>query len=141
MKIYLIGSLKNPVIPLIGKSLRALGHDIFDDWFAGGPTADAAWREYHQARGEGYAEALKGKAGDNAFKFDMHHLADANAAMLILPAGKSAHMELGVMHGWGRPTYVYFGDGEPADWDLMYKIADEVFFDCADIYNHFRRIR
>jgi hypothetical protein len=136
LKIYLIGSLKNPRIPWIGNSLRSLGHEVFDDWHAGGPTADVQWRRYHQARGDSYAEALKGKAGGNAFHFDMRHLAEADAAVLVLPAGKSAHMELGVMHGWGRHTFVLFEE-EPEDWDLMYKIADEVFFSPDDLIAHF----
>ena len=140
MKIYIIGSLKNLTTPIVGRSLRLLGHEVFDDWFAGGPTADEHWRKYHQARGDTYAQALRGKAGDNVFKFDMRHLADADAALLVLPAGKSAHMELGVVHGWGRPTYVYFGDGEPEDWDLMYKITDAQFFDLDKLIYHFGRM-
>ena len=39
--IYLIGSLRNPKIPEIGRQLRDLGFDVLDDWFAAGPRADA----------------------------------------------------------------------------------------------------
>jgi hypothetical protein len=139
MKIYLIGSLKNPHIPNIGKGLRDIGHDVFDDWHAGGPTADGEWQRFHRQRGDTYAQALKGKAARLHFEFDMHHLAAADAAILVLPAGKSAHIELCVMHGWSRPTFVFF-DAEPAEWDLMYNIVDEVFFDEEALLTHFRRM-
>lgn len=140
MKIYLIGSLKNPHVPNIGRGLRDLGHDVFDDWHAGGPTADAEWRRYHQQRGDGYAAALRGRAGANSFQFDMHNLADADAGLLIMPAGKSAHLELGWLVGTGRPGFIFF-DREPGDWDLMYKIADEIFFDEEALYTHFGKRR
>ena len=32
--IYIIGSLRNPEIPLLGNDLRKLGLDVFDDWFS-----------------------------------------------------------------------------------------------------------
>ena len=138
MRIYLIGSLKNPYIPTIGKRLRELGHSVFDDWHSCGPTGDVDWRHYHQARGDNYAEALKGKAAKLHFDFDMQHLAEADAGILILPAGKSAHLELGLLAGWGRPTFVFF-DAVPHDWDLMYKIADHVFFDEEKLLHHFAK--
>ncbi len=140
MKIYLIGSLKHPHIPNIGRGLRDLGHDVFDDWHAGGPEADVEWRRYHLQRGDSYAEALKGRAADNAFKFDMHHLADADAGILVLPAGKSGHLELGWLLGTGRPGFVFF-DQPPSDWDLMYKMADEVFFSEEALLTYFGKRR
>ena len=50
------------------------------------------------------------------------------AAVLVLPAGKSGHLELGFMAGMGRKTYVLYQE-EPERWDLMYKFADGVFID------------
>ena len=37
MKVYLIGSLRNPKVPKIAEKIRALGFEVFDDWFAAGP--------------------------------------------------------------------------------------------------------
>jgi hypothetical protein len=34
MKIYLVGSLRNPGIPVYANQLREHGFDIFDDWHA-----------------------------------------------------------------------------------------------------------
>lgn len=126
--IYLIGSLRNPSIPLIGDHLRSKGFDVFDDWMAAGPTADDSWQEYEQGRGTSYPKALRGYAARHVFAFDLKHLDRADAGVLVLPAGKSAHLELGYMRGQGKRVYVLF-DKEPDRWDVMYQFADEVFFD------------
>ena len=34
--IYIIGSLRNKNIPLIGNKLREAGFEVFDDWFSPG---------------------------------------------------------------------------------------------------------
>jgi hypothetical protein len=130
--IYLIGSLRNPAVPDIGNRLRAAGHDVFDDWVAGGEHADDAWQAYETKRGRTYAEALKGKAARNTFRFDETNLLRCEVAVLVAPAGKSAHIELGVMLGKGKPGYVLF-DAEPERWDVMYQFATGVFFNTADL--------
>src|SRR5690348_9389879 len=104
--IYLIGSLRNPKVPEIAAQLRAKGHEVFDDWYAAGEIADDSWRDYEQQRGRTYAEALKGHAAKHVFEFDLTHLGRASAAVLVLPAGKSSHLELGWMLGKGKRGFV-----------------------------------
>lgn len=127
-KVYLIGSLRNPKIPHLGKVIRDSGFDVFDDWFGAGERADDAWQEYEQVRGRSYPEALRGLAAENIFNFDIRHLNEANIGVLILPAGKSGHLELGNLIGQRKPCYVLFEE-EPKRWDVMYQFATEVFFD------------
>ena len=62
MNIYLIGSLRNPEVPLISDKLRKEGYEVFDDWYAAGEKADDNWRDYEQQRGRTYVEALSGLA-------------------------------------------------------------------------------
>ena len=57
--IYLIGSLRNPEVPVLGRRLREVGFDVFDDWFAAGPIADDSWQDYEKGRGRSYNDALK----------------------------------------------------------------------------------
>ena len=81
--IYLIGSLRNPKIPEIGKILRdETGYEVFDDWFAGGPDADDAWKRYEETRGHNYDEALQGFAANHVFEYDYYHLNRASMAVL-----------------------------------------------------------
>ena len=132
-KLYLIGSLRNPQIPHIGNELREEGFDVFDDWFSPGPEADEFWQKYEKDRGRTYGEALQGWAGTHVFEFDKHHLEQADIVVLALPTGKSGHLELGWMLGRGKKGYVYFPDGEPERWDVMYQFASGVAFSMNEL--------
>ena len=70
MKIYLIGSLRNPEGPKMANRLRELGFEVFDDWFSPGPQADDFWRDYEKLRGSTYKQALSNYAGKHIFEFD-----------------------------------------------------------------------
>ena len=126
MLLYLIGSLRNPAVPKIASELRAGGYDVFDDWFAAGPEADDYWQAYEQGRGHTLAQALDGYAAGNVFRFDKTHLDRAEAGVLVMPAGKSGHLELGYLVGQGKPTYVLM-PGEPDRWDVMYRFTRGVY--------------
>ena len=130
--IYLIGSLRNPRVPLIAQQLRSHGSDVFDDWYAAGPEADDKWREYEKGRGHTYPEALGGLAATHIFDFDLRHLHRSDAAVLVLPAGRSAHLELGYAIGKGKPGYILL-DNEPDRYDVMYKFANGVYSTVDDV--------
>jgi hypothetical protein len=128
LRTYLIGSLRNPQIPHVANEMRAAGIDVFADWFAGGETADDSWQAYERLRGRSYIEALQGAAAQNVFQFDYRNLSAADAAVLVAPAGKSAHLELGWMLGQGKRGYVLL-DAEPERWDVMLAFCTGVFMD------------
>jgi len=132
MNIYLIGSLRNPQVPNIANLLRVYGHEVFDDWYGAGREADDEWQRYEKTRGRSYAEALDGYAARHVFGFDRTHLLRADAAVLVMPAGKSGCLELGFAVGAGKKGYVLF-EQEPERWDLMFRFADSVFFDVYDL--------
>lgn len=120
-KLYLIGSLREPSVPITGARLRQAGFEVFDDWFAAGPEADDKWKEYEEARGRTYIEALEGYAARNVFDFDHRHITSSDAGVLALPAGKSGHTELGMMMGMGKRGYILLD--RPDRWDVMYRYA------------------
>mgnify|MGYP002069748804 CR=1 FL=1 len=124
--IYLIGSLRNPKIPLIANQLRkSLKEEIFDDWYSPGSNTDEEWQKYESLRGRKFKEALEGFHAREVFEFDQKHLDRANAAVLILPCGKSGHMELGYIIGNEKPGYILL-PGEPERFDVMYGFATEI---------------
>jgi len=136
--LYLMGALKNPKIPVIGNELRKMGFDVFDDWFSPGPEADDFWRKYEKVKGVSYKEALKGWAAKHIFEFDKSHLDRCDMAVLVMPAGKSCHLELGYMIGCGKPCWVLF-DNEPDRWDIMYQFANDVFFDIDGLKDELKK--
>lgn len=124
--IYLIGSLRNEKIPQVGNLLRANNWDAFDDWYGAGHEADDKWRDYEQMRGRTHREALYGYAARHTFAFDKFHLDRCDLAVLVMPAGKSGHLELGYFCGTGKPGFVYF-DTPPERYDVMHQFATDVF--------------
>lgn len=132
--IYLIGSLRNPEIPKIAMKLRETGLEVFDDWYAAGERADDSWRDYEQSRGSSYQEALQGLAAQHVFQFDLHHLQRASAGVLVLPAGRSGHLELGYLLGQGKKGYILVDN--PDRWDVMYLFATKVTTALEEIIDH-----
>lgn len=120
--VYLIGSLRNPEVPKVAETLRQAGFEVFDDWYAAGPEADDYWQKYEIFRGHSYAEALEGHAARHVFLFDQWHLTRCDIGVLLLPAGKSGHLELGYMAGMGKPTAILL-DKVPERYDVMYQFA------------------
>ena len=138
MNIYLIGSLRNPKIPVIGNKLRKVGIDVFDEWHDAGPEADDYWKKDQQTRGRTYLEALESYAADHVFEFDKFHLDRCDGAILILPAGRSGHIELGYMIGRCKPSYVLLNK-ESDRWDVMYRFATGVFFDLEELIKELKK--
>ena len=139
-KIYLIGSLRNPLVPETARKLRAAGFEVFDDWFAAGPEADDYWKVYEQQRGHTYAEALAGYAANHVYNFDKHHLDACDIAVLMLPAGKSGHLELGYAIGSGKSGHILLDESQPVErWDVMYLFAEAVHHTTADLIDTLKR--
>jgi hypothetical protein len=136
-RVYLIGSLKNRVVIDIANALEALGYDVFDNWMAAGPEADDYWQRYEQERNRSYADALRGIAAEHVFSFDKRYLDAADIGILVLPAGKSGHLELGYIIGRGKRGIVLF-DGEPERWDVMYLLAQDIFFSVDEMLDNLK---
>lgn len=139
IKVYLIGSLRNPEIPRIAQEIRKLGFIVFDDWFAAGPEADDKWRDYEKIRGHTYRKALEGLAADHVYQFDLKHLNECDIGILYLPAGKSGHLELGYVIGQGKIGYIVLDN--PERWDVMYLFTQGVFHSFEELKRELRKIR
>jgi nucleoside 2-deoxyribosyltransferase len=123
--IYIIGSLKNIKVPELANNVRKLGIEAFDDWYSPGPDTDDYWKVHEQLRGRSYKEALNGWHAKDVFEFDKKHLDRCDAAVLILPAGKSGHLELGYTVGRNKPGWIILDNSDR--WDIMYQFATDVF--------------
>lgn len=132
--IYLIGALKNPAVPELANKIRTLGYDVFDDWYSAGPEADDYFNDYRIKRGLNYRDALQSHAARHIFNFDKSHLDRADIVVLVMPAGKSGHLELGYSIGKGKPGYILF-DQEPERLDQMHQFATKIFLKEEDLIN------
>lgn len=60
----------------------------------------------------------------NIFNDDLKNEKDSRNFLLVLPAGKSGHIEAGIAYGMGRKCYAV---GEYDATDSLYNIFDEIF--------------
>lgn len=133
-RIYLVGSLRNPLVVEVAEELRRAGHEVFDDWMAAGPEADDSWQKYEQQRGRGYVEALGMPAAEHVFEFDVKWLNWADTVILIRPCGIDAHTELAWAAGKGKETHLVL-DKEPERWGVMVKFH-KVWYSVEDLVDH-----
>jgi hypothetical protein len=137
--IYIVGSLENKNIPVVGNAIRQeLKIEAFDNWWAASERADKCWQEYNDIKGLSYKQALNSYEAKNVFEFDKRHLDRTDAALLVMPAGKSGHLELGYTAGKGKPTFVLF-DEVPSKFDVMHNFCTDVFFSIGEAIDSIRR--
>ena len=137
--IYLIGSLRNAEIPKLARRLReALNVEVFDDWFSPGPKADDFWRDFEHVRGSSYKQALSSYAATHVYEFDKFHIDRLPIVVMVMPAGKSGHLELGYKLGKGDLGYIFF-DEEPERWDVMYQFATDLFFNEKELVTELKK--
>ncbi|KKM77499.1 hypothetical protein LCGC14_1369480 [marine sediment metagenome] len=58
-----------------------------------------------------------------AFKEDMKWLDWAECVIMLMPCGRSSHLEAGYAKGQGKLLYIY-GDFPKGEFDVMYGMAD-----------------
>jgi nucleoside 2-deoxyribosyltransferase len=138
MLVYIVSSLKNKdAVIALANELEAQGIDPFMDWLCPGPDADDFLRDYYKARRKGYKETLRCAAAQNIYKFDKKWMDRSDAVVMVMPCGKSAHVELGYAVGRDKPTYILF-DAEPERVDVMHNYATDVFFTKDELFKTLR---
>ena len=137
--VYIIGALKNEQIPIIAKELTNEGYKVFSDWHNPGPEADMHWQKHEEFKGTSYKEALNGPHVETVFYYDMAYLDLCDIAILVLPAGKSGHLELGYVAGKGKKTFILL-DKEPDRYDIMTKFATGVCNNLEELKEELKKI-
>ena len=127
-RIYVASSWRNPYYEQVVKRLREEGHEVYD--FRNLPHGGNGfhWTDVDENAPdwtfEDYAEGLSHPLAERQFKADLDALEWADACVLVLPCGRSAHTEAGWMAGRGKKVVVYIPKME--DPELMYKLFDKV---------------
>lgn len=134
--IYLIGSLRNEAVPKVAAEIRRYGLNVFDQWYSAGPQADDYLRDHFLAMGMNHKEILQTAAAKNIFEFDKRHILQADAVVLLMPAGKSGFLELGWALGQGKPGYILF-DKDPERIDVMFQFADAIVYSVEELCQKF----
>jgi len=136
MKIYVASSWRNDYQPEVVKALRDAGHEVYD--FKNPPGRSGfSWSEidpdWQNWTNEQYLAALEHPLAVAGFKSDFDAMHWADACVLVLPCGRSAHTEAGWMQGMDKPTIVLLSPDEP---ELMYKIFEACYSSLEEVKTH-----
>jgi hypothetical protein len=126
--IYVASSWRNRYQPDVVQALVAAGHAVYDfrkDGF-GWSSIDPNWKQWTRPA---YAEALKHPLAEKGFKRDRDALMQADTCVLVLPAGRSAHLEAGCFVNKRLVIYM----PEEQEPELMYKLADKIVFSMEEL--------
>jgi len=129
MKIYVAGSFANAEkIRMIAHRLREAGLTCYVFCDKGEPT-EALSRQLRQNYDTSLLKpntALRMDTVRAIGKLNMTALDECDGAVVVLPSGKSAHMEAGYMIGKGRPVWIY-GPMTRGEFDAMYVMVNGIY--------------
>lgn len=127
MKIYIASSWKEAqsVVALAGM-LRADDHEV--DAFCEERKGRTIFNfvEIPDAKNHNGITMLDEPIVQKAFAEDKKWLDWADAIVMLLPCGKSAHLEAGYAKGKGKKLYI-IGEFPAGDFDVMYGFADGMY--------------
>lgn len=127
MKIYVASSWRNTYQPAVVLQLRNFGFQVYDFRNPPGENTGFAWSqidlEWKDWDPETFREKLQHPLAVAGFKSDKDGMDWAEVCVLVMPCGRSAHLEAGYMAGAGKLSIVLLSDGEP---ELMYKLLGDV---------------
>jgi hypothetical protein len=129
--IYVASSWRNDRQPEAVSALRRDGYDVYDFKDAEGFRWSEVDGGYHDWDFDGWRQGLTHDAAERGFKRDMDALVGADACVLVLPCGRSAHLEAGYAIGQGKPTAIWVPEYDTPD--LMVKMAGLLTDSLADV--------
>lgn len=126
MRIYVASSWRNASQPAVVQAVRGAGHAVYDfrsprpgDHGFHWSEIDAGWQGWTP---HVFRQALAHPVAASGFKMDMDALVACDACVLVLPCGRSAHLEAGWASGAGKRLIILLAEGcEP---ELMYRMAE-----------------
>ncbi len=138
MRIYVASSWRNEIQLLIVGWLRSVGHTVYDfrnpnesDRGFSWADIDPEWQSWTPAE---CVEALCHPIAVKGFVNDKNALDWADCGVLVMPCGRSAHLEAGYLAGQGKVVHVILSDAEP---ELMYKLCAVIHPSVADFTTAF----
>ncbi len=127
-KIYVASSWRNPIQQNVVSALRDEGHEVYDFRNPAEGNSGFAWSEVdrewlawtplqfiHQIRSSPIASA--------GFKLDRDALNWCDTCVLVLPCGRSAHLEAGYACGQGKDV-MFLLQPEKFEPELMYLLGN-----------------
>jgi hypothetical protein len=129
-RIYVASSWRNSHYPAVVQALRDAGHDTYD--FRNPEPGDTGFQwsaidpNWETASVERYLEILAHPLAEAGFQKDASAMKQSDTCVLVLPCGRSAHLEAGWFCGQGRDCFILYPEGVNVEPELMSKMATAV---------------
>lgn len=134
-RIYVASSWRNTRQPTVVNALRHFGHEVYDfrnpapgnhgfHW----SEIDPAWETWDS---KAYIEALDHPIAEDGFASDFNAMKWADTGVLVLPSGRSAHIEAGYFVGAAKPLHILLFDRQEPE--LMYLMATSISRSIAEL--------
>lgn len=123
-KIYVASSWRNASQESVVNCLREVGHSVYDFKHPKPGDNGFSWSEIEERwkdwTPEEFRRALNHPISERGFANDWDAMVWADTCVLVLPCGRSAHIEAGYFVGAGKKLIIFIAPGEP---ELMYKMT------------------
>ncbi len=137
--IYVATSWRNRLQSNVVIALRKAGLEIYDFRHPHGErsggfrwaTIDPDWKNWSA---ETFREKLKHPLAVHGHAIDMAAMKSCDGCALILPCGRSSHLEAGWFLGTGKRLVILLNSGEP---ELMYKMTAHLVLSIAELVECF----
>ena len=141
MRIYVASSWRNRRQPKVVSSLREIGHEVYDfrnpspgDTGFAWSDIDEGWQDW---TAEEFTKHIDHPIVKRGYMKDADAMVWADAFVLVMPCGRSAHLEAGWGVGQGKSLAILLDDGEP---ELMYRMATSLVTNLDDLLSWARAI-
>lgn len=148
LKIYVASSWRNQIQPSVVQKLLENGFEVYDFRNPAPGNEGFHWseidRNWQSWTPEKFREALEDPIAESGFDFDMKALQECNVCILVLPCGRSAHLEAGYAIGAGKLVIILLsgkgvhGAVEP---ELMYKMTPFICVDMDEVIGYLKNVR
>lgn len=143
MKIYVASSWRNDRQPSVVGALRKSGHEIYDFRHPAPDNNGFHWSEidpeWQGWDSDSYIAGLNSPIAEQGFKYDWDAMEWSEACVLVLPSGRSSHLEAGYYSGsLGKKLIILLNDSNPMEPELMYKMADLLTSNISEAIEYLR---
>jgi hypothetical protein len=133
-KIYVASSWRNQMQQGVVHTLRSAGHEVYDFKNPPGRTGfhwsrvDPEWQGWSPAK---YRELLQHPVAQAGFKSDFDAMQWADTCVLVMPCGRSAHIEAGYFNGAGKELHILLA--EEQEPELMYLMGTSICLNLDEV--------
>lgn len=143
MKIYLASSWKNEeTVFQLAEYLRHFNHEVDAFVDTSGGRFVFHFSEIGNPDELDAVSFLRDERSQRAFVEDKKWLGWAECCILVLPAGRSAHLEAGYAKGQDKHLIIFAPDGFlKGEFDVMYGFADFMTNSCLELSWHLKTLQ